>query len=545
MVAASWVIGIMPKDLPGFYFDVERNRYFPKSFRSGRSGPGRQEIKNLEQEKALKNKVECEPSSNVDTGVLQLLHQREVGRSPVPGSCKSTTAFKRQYLEIQTSQPRVWSYRGFPGSADGAVEQFHANFQTHEGFKEANVLACGGSNISFGICEILQSNDAKVKDHAYYPRPLFPSDGSNIGTERPPHLSPPQSLPISSSKLTAIKRLGTGQDAHDGSVILTTLGSAGEGGALYLLKQGQYEDECWENGQPLPFNIQRSVFTDCSVWTTACSGSAKATLGTSRGAALVNLDRSSLEWLFHSKSDVLSQQCDSTGNIVLSGFRNGSISTVDTRVPLPRPRRLPARQNSQELSLSAWRQQRVSIHGHIKKSSSSKFRHGVAGKYSRTQADDRTYSHAKSMQMGSAICSMVLLHSDETYLLASSMNGNIQLWDRRLVEKGPVLSYEGNCNSHSMLQLGIDPSETLFASGGEDCSIRIWSLRSGKLLQTISHLPSPAYRVCSPIELGRSTTYGWSSTFKDNVYEQEHAWGMWIGSFSELLYVHSGATHAF
>ena len=49
--------------------------------------------------------------------------------------------------------------------------------------------------------------------------------------------------------------------------------------------------------------------------------------------------------------------------------------------------------------------------------------------------------------------------------LHSCNNIQINLWDRRLCEKGSVLTYEGNYNTHSMLSLGVDASESLLMSG--------------------------------------------------------------------------------
>lgn len=85
-----------------------------------------------------------------------------------------------------------------------------------------------------------------------------------------------------------------------------------------------------------------------------------------------------------------------------------------------------------------------------------------------------------------------------------------------MTKRGAVQSYEGHVNSHTRLQLGVDQSErfvmaglyhfnsfqlllkaiyfdkgfrtyillttNLFFSGGEDCNLRLWSVKSGKLL---------------------------------------------------------------
>lgn len=75
-----------------------------------------------------------------------------------------------------------------------------------------------------------------------------------------------------------------------------------------------------------------------------------------------------------------------------------------------------------------------------------------------------------------------------------------------MVQRGAVQSYEGHVNSHTQIQLGVDPYERyvmsggcyfsdisisltflfensdLVISGGEDCKLRIWSIKSGELL---------------------------------------------------------------
>lgn len=42
----------------------------------------------------------------------------------------------------------------------------------------------------------------------------------------------------------------------------------------------------------------------------------------------------------------------------------------------------------------------------------------------------------------------------------------MKLYDRRLIERGAVQSYEGHVNSHTHIQLGVDPSEKFVMSGG-------------------------------------------------------------------------------
>lgn len=525
------------RDLPGFYFDAERNRYFPLS---SRSGQGRRESESV-QDSTSHTKGGCRASPNVNFNVLQILHKRELGaNSSLRNACASNT-FKQEYLETQASKPWVWSYREISGSADGAVEEFYANIQTNEGLQGANVITWGDSNGIFGVCEIMQSSAAEDGNDLLKPQQIFPPLGEVrlADTRSPPHLVPSRLGLISSSKVTAIRRLRNALDVDHGSMICTTLGSAWEGGAIYLLKQKQVYDECWRNGQHLPLNIVRCAVMDCSVWTAAYCAPTKATLGTSKGAVLVHLETSALTWLVHSKSDVLSQQCDLTGNLIFCGFRNGYISMVDIRSPLSRPRRMPFMQTRQEASSSTWRERNASRKEMVRKGLGVR----QMEMQPKTTAAEVAQNFCESMRMKSAVCSLVLLQSDETYLLASAMNGDINLWDRRLVEKGPVLTYEGNHNTHSMLSLGVDASESLLASGGEDRTIRIWGLRSGRLLQTISGLPGVVHGFSSPTEFGNSRVNGWKSCLAEPLIKESHAWRMWLGLSSGLMYMHGAATN--
>lgn len=84
----------------------------------------------------------------------------------------------------------------------------------------------------------------------------------------------------------------------------------------------------------------------------------------------------------------------------------------------------------------------------------------------------------------------------------------VKLYDHRLLQRGAVQSYEGHVNSHTRIHLGVDPAERFVMSGecyfsdvilvlfnhkclrilietipgGQDCNLRLWSIKSGELL---------------------------------------------------------------
>eukprot|EP00246_Nothoceros_aenigmaticus_P003965 TRINITY_DN1520_c0_g1_i1.p1 TRINITY_DN1520_c0_g1~~TRINITY_DN1520_c0_g1_i1.p1 ORF type:complete len:150 (+),score=10.02 TRINITY_DN1520_c0_g1_i1:458-907(+) len=128
------------------------------------------------------------------------------------------------------------------------------------------------------------------------------------------------------------------------------------------------------------------------------------------------------------------------------------------------------------------------------------------------------------MDMKSPVCSILRLQSNEHHLLASSMDGQVKRWDRRNT-RVPICSYEGNVNSSTMVQLGVDHAEALLFSGGEDHAIRIWSLNSGRLLHTQIDLPGPITSMRRPLFTG------WHASNSGQVnFVVDHGWAMWMAA---------------
>ncbi|KAK1286846.1 hypothetical protein QJS10_CPB20g00340 [Acorus calamus] len=133
--------------------------------------------------------------------------------------------------------------------------------------------------------------------------------------------------------------------------------------------------------------------------------------------------------------------------------------------------------------------------------------------------------------------SLVSLQSDDRYFIGSSMDGCINLYDLRL-QKGAVQSYRGHMNSHTHLQLGVDPSETFVMSGGEDFGVRIWNIKTGKLLfgELLTSIPTT---VCWPL----SFSSGMPGQLERRTYLENRSldlnlnWGAWLGSEEGLLFV--------
>ncbi|KAK4399574.1 hypothetical protein Sango_1432900 [Sesamum angolense] len=147
----------------------------------------------------------------------------------------------------------------------------------------------------------------------------------------------------------------------------------------------------------------------------------------------------------------------------------------------------------------------------------------------------RSGHSSSAVSMPSSICCLASLKLWDHYFLASSMDGSIKLYDHRLTHRGPVQSYEGNVNSHTRIELGIDPSEKVVMSGGEDCYIRLWNIKSGELLFKDRFMNTIPSTVCWP-RIG-----GLLELTKDGqdhrCYWQDHSLGAWLGSYEGVFYM--------
>ncbi|MQM09527.1 hypothetical protein Taro_042402, partial [Colocasia esculenta] len=112
--------------------------------------------------------------------------------------------------------------------------------------------------------------------------------------------------------------------------MVTTLGSGVVGGSVYVLNFHEVLD--FRTDVLARRRTSKIASFDFTLWTATCNSSGtQAALGTSRGASLLNLETGRLSWLYHTKSDIFSQQFDQSGNVVLCGLRNGSVVAVDVR----------------------------------------------------------------------------------------------------------------------------------------------------------------------------------------------------------------------
>ncbi|XP_057511757.1 uncharacterized protein LOC130793907 [Actinidia eriantha] len=510
----------MPQDLPGYYFDAEKNRYFPIKGpipgSSHNSSPA--STSTSAQNSVSKPNLVNKSCRRIRIKPAKLLQVRELYGNLITCS-KGKCNFQEEYRKMQASQPIVWKYHGTERMGDGALEQIHVNIDRPHGLIGTDVLLAGSANGSLSFYEF-----GKVGQQFDYGVICMPDCVWPLGTEKgemlvevPGPLWKPSGASVQmSSNISCIKMYGKHFNT-DGSpmqhVLITTLGSETSGGSVYNLNLRE----------PLDFNLRtpmlgvRKVTSfNCTVWTADCnSDGSQAVVGTDLGAALVNLETGVPSWVFRCKSDVLSLQLDHSGKIILCGLRNGAIATVDTR------------RKSQGFSDRLTRH-RISYPSHKPSSRATP----NFGKRWFELKGNLFHSHITSMP--SSISCLASLQLYDQCFLVSSMDGSIRLYDQRLMQRGPIQMYEGNVNSHTRIQLGVDPCERIFMSGGEDCNLRTWDIKSGELLFEDKFMNSVPSIVCWPRELPRVQDERQNHT--DYGYGQDHSWGAWLGSHEGLLY---------
>ncbi|XP_078177066.1 transducin/WD40 repeat-like superfamily protein [Carex rostrata] len=487
-----------PKDLPGFYYDAEKNRYFPIK------GP-------IPGSKRTASAALATCSSSSKESKIQLIRKgkrikishllglREIqGRDILFNSRRYY--FHKQYEEIQASQPTVWKFESTK-NVHRAIERICIQSDTETGTRNALLLAASRNHGSLSFFQVDNPEGPHLNVESVW-SPRHQNEVSNISCLTIPSLSLCRDLRFP-SEVSCVKQSG----GLSGHVLVTTLGSGESKGSLYSLDANAMSNFL------TPGSPAECLFSmDGTVWTADCNSSGTyVALGTSTGPALLDLETRSPVRIIRSKSDVLSQQFLSSGNVVLCGLRNGSILTFDTR-----EKQISGNTEASDWSSATPNPRMTSLHTS---------RRERRRNFIRTQVDKgvRSGSH---VHMTSAVCSIVSLSSDENYFIASSMDGSIKLFDIRL-GNGGVQSYRGHVNSHNHLQLAVNPSETLLLSGGEDCKTRIWSIKTGELLFSEMFSESCCTTVLWP---------GFQGHAGHQLYQSQSS-GAWLGSRDGLYYM--------
>ncbi|PPD68953.1 hypothetical protein GOBAR_DD34168 [Gossypium barbadense] len=425
----------MPQDLPGFYYDAEKNRYFPNKPRI----PGSSSFSNASpsQNNPLSSFLQATklcPKTRVPAS--KLLHLRELNGNAFSYD-RGRHSFVEEFHKLHASKPVVWRY----GATDenllrdirySALEQTQIDVQTLEGQMETEVLLVGSMDGSLSSSRAhaswlgdlnmpyflqLAVNLLKVGSERHFdygithiPDRVWPSTkGDAESDETPPYVSRPAAAPLHMPSRISSIRLCEKQSFSTNNYDSKFQCSLYPSVIAYLDKF---------------FNILKTLIPEIFIFSVIWMSHR-----TDIGVALVNVERGATKWVCRSKSDVLAVQFDQTGNIVLCGLRNGAIVTVDVR-------------ENQERMFSRLTKLKIPY------SSSGR-------------SSQKRWFEIKG-----------LISPSHTIHMPSSISRLMKLYDHRLTKRGAVQSYGGHVNSHTRIQLGVDQSERFVMSGeGERTAI--------------------------------------------------------------------------
>ncbi|KAJ4910619.1 Transducin/WD40 repeat-like superfamily protein [Raphanus sativus] len=498
----------MRPELPGFYFDEEKKKYFAiKGPIPGSKPSSSQTTKQKPQPKPFK---EPNYQKRNKLKALKLLCSRELSGSLITVNKKKKSNFKEEIEKTHASNPLVWRYDSTENIGDAALKQFEVDIQTSQGLTTKNILVAGSNGGCLSILRVSKPGQVVVpfdesETQAFdgegtecEPVSVLPRNAEEVREAAPSRLvwRPAHSHLHALSSISSIQLIGRSDNSHHVKrALITTLGSTGRG-SIFILSLAE------EPYIVTPRSLQGNVSSECTIWTADCSVSGSlAAIGTNLGAALVDLETGAGSYFLRTESDVLALQFhQSKGNIVQCGLRNGAIVSVDIR---ERPGRLTRHQIRSQSSSSRTSQA-------TRKKEWFKLRGNI------------NPSHV--LYMPSSLTCMKTLKTYDQYLMASSMDGTIKLYDQRMVKRGvAVQTYEGHVNSHTRIEFGIDPSERFLMSGGEDCYTRIWSIKSGQLLSENKFSNSVPSVVC------------WSAVDGQSEWKDSIVHGAWLGS-REAIY---------
>ncbi|CAD6227092.1 unnamed protein product [Miscanthus lutarioriparius] len=166
-----------PKELPGFYYDPEKNRYFPI----------RAPIPGAAVRRCPPPAPAVPPLPADTTGCSrkrarrpELLSAREMhGGGVIFSNSAARSTFKQQWHYAQASQPMVWKYQATTSVADKALEQLDAMIQTPQGLKESRMVVTGSMNGLIGLYGLGTALNNFENEAEFLPEPAWTPAGKH------------------------------------------------------------------------------------------------------------------------------------------------------------------------------------------------------------------------------------------------------------------------------------------------------------------------------------------------------------------------------
>ncbi|TPX67514.1 hypothetical protein SpCBS45565_g03727 [Spizellomyces sp. 'palustris'] len=424
----------VPMEIPGYYFDPEKNRYFKIVPSKHASSSHRYTVDALREQEATKERNRVAEN-------IQKKHREEILPSRRHGA-----SFVYPTLPLFISDREINASLHLPGvNVQGRAWETMIKYLRHR----STIRNAGGEVDGIGF--VMQPAD--ITDfQAELMAPLFAFD------VEPRKNSPAQYEQKSPFLLrhedSEITSLHYGHVSETTSTIITTcLGLGGRPGSVQAYQYQHQPASIGHNLFAAEVGTYRLMMSKMSVFTSAVAtlpheGGGSIIAAGAKGKAIViksweggNGNAQVRHLLMPGKTDVLAQAFDKMGTVLYSGCRDGSIHLFDVRT---------SGSIANEMTLG-------------QSSRGGTFQSQEGGSI-------RRLAHP------SAICCIQDLGANQ--VLSAAMDGSMYMWDTRF-PTSPIVEFHGHVNAHARINFCVNEDKNVLIA---DRHLRAWSMRTGALL---------------------------------------------------------------
>ncbi|KND03236.1 uncharacterized protein SPPG_02290 [Spizellomyces punctatus DAOM BR117] len=479
----------VPMEIPGYYFDPEKNRYFKIVPSKHASSSSRYTVDALREQEATKERNRVAEN-------IQRKHREEILPSRRHGA-----GFVYPTLPLFISDREINASLHRPGvNVQSRAWETMIKYLRHR----STIRNAGGEVDGIGF--VMQPAD--ITDFQMHPFRNHVCVGQTDGSVRlfafdveqkesgPPQYEQksPYLLRHEDSEITS---LHYGHVSENTSTIITTcLGLGGRPGSVQAYQYRHQSPSIGHNLFAAEVGTYRLMMSKMSVFTSAVAtlpheaGGSIIAAG-AKGKAIViksweggNGNAQVRHLLMPGKTDVLAQAFDKMGTVLYSGCRDGSIHLFDVRT---------SGTIANEMTL------------------------GQSGRGGTVQTHEG--GSIRRLAHPSAICCIQDLGANQ--VLSAAMDGSMYMWDTRF-PTSPIVEFHGHVNTHARINFCVNEDKNVLIAAGLDRHLRAWSMRTGALL---SQQPPTQTNAIGP-RIIRFMTDG-----KDNSsgYSEQNSWARMAG----------------
>ncbi|KAN0021701.1 hypothetical protein ACTFIU_003845 [Dictyostelium citrinum] len=431
------------KEIPGYYFDVDKNRYFKLTKELQQMLLEKKKKEKEEKELPIKIKQTTNNSSIKFKNLSNLLIERELSQS-----------IRRIGLDYHIKDIMIGNYftefkKISKPTSSTCLSIFGSSDNNDNKIITKGIISSTRSFITIDWINCHYNNKNNNNNKKSYENLFNKNQDKNYDYE----IKIENGVSSSFSMNSEVSSIRTNLK-YPSIVSICTLGDGNKDGSVWIYSI---------NSQPTNAQCLRNLMLDersvwCSEWNP--QNEHLISIGGNGICYLYDLNNQKLTNKFLSKSDIFIQDFNTQGNLLFNGSRDGIVRTLDIRFKNTDFNNVSNINNSNNNNNGGNNNNNIEINIINKK----------------LNPHNSSISFIKSL-------------IDDNYLIIGSINGVISKWDRRVNKS--VIQYLHNENSGSKrMGISISPDQQYLSACGDDGFIRIWNTSTGSLIKTIGPFSS-------------------------------------------------------